>query len=445
MSTPGVWKQDWKQVSDEVERRHEVVETLIKKNVKRTEPLAEEQQQAVPIPDWQDDQQQQLVVHITGRQQKPRADKAGVQLLASFRTPEQAAKYGQDLYATMPECHVWQVQVGQWFLLCKSIDRQRNNAYVMRKIDQLKQLHNKHKQFRQQDFQQNRDQKQKGPLAQSLDQQKMLKRNQRKRRVTRASSRLAALKLKTSGGISAIPETPEVVTPAVPPKTGYVGQVPTSFMVRKQNYAVVSWMKDITPEVMRGSDDMEPACIVWRSFDDYPTAKKWLEEVMCKLVRDFDLEIVDLYEWLYPEHVDREKMQEGFRNKQQEQFMLRRKTDKAEVKDFQHWCEEKKVDTPVIDLDATTPEPVAGQVPAEALTWQDRAPVPSAEVSAAIKVPAPVFTVGKVAVSSSATNKTHDQALPVPADIQHDVTAMLHTKVQVQPAPQRQPLPPSEP
>lgn len=442
----GVWKDDWKQVSAEVERRHEIVQTQIKKS--KTVDSVESADAWLPL-EWRDDQQQHLVVHIAGRGQQPRSDKAGVQLLAAFRTSDQATEYGSKLYAGMPECHVWRVEMCRWFLLCKTTERQSNSAYVLQKIEQLRQLHDKHKQFRQKDFQQNRQQKQKGPLAQSLDQQRMLKRNRRKQRETRASSRLAALRemkqAAASGTPSRTPSGAPSGTPAAASSAGvtsggeYTGQIPTAFMVRKQNYAVVSWMKDITPEVMRGSDDMEPACIVWRCFDDYPGAKKWLEEVMCKLVRDYDLEIVDLYEWLYPEHVDREKMQEGFRNKQQEQFMLRRKTDKAEVQDFKHWCEEKKVDTPVLDLDAETPAPTG--VPQEPLaTWQDRAPIPAVAQPMPIKVNAPIFSVGEVATATSPTHKTHNQPLAVSTDPTQTVATMLHQPVAVQPAPKRQPL-----
>ena len=59
---------------------------------------------------------------------------------------------------------------------------------------------------------------------------------------------------------------------------------------------------------------------------------------------------MDCYEWLFPEDVDRDKIQEMYRHSEQNKVMLQRKAEADKVVDFEQWCKERKIEPPVVEV-----------------------------------------------------------------------------------------------
>ena len=328
---------------------------------------------------FQDETQTTLVVNIAHRGHRPQKDRPAIRFLGIFEEQKEARSFAMDAGPKL-KCTTWMSAMQKWILITKTTERQKNSVYTDKKINVLKKLHQAEKQRRNEEFQKNKDTHATGETDTSVyKQKKKLEQQQHKARRTK-SSRLQALKnlakqkkqieeeekvnsqyallnnnseqmLNKSLKETPLAEESEVAEPhhlLNPTKTAK--EVPNDLMQRKQDFLVVSWMPDISKPTMKGADDPEPAVIVWRAFPSYDMAHAWVEDIASKHVFDFDLEIVDNYEWLFPEDVDREKIQESFRNPQQNRIMLQYKAEADRVSDFTTWCKQTGQEVPTIDV-----------------------------------------------------------------------------------------------
>jgi hypothetical protein len=102
-------------------------------------------------------------------------------------------------------------------------------------------------------------------------------------------------------------------------------QWPRSLEQRDQTFAVISILEDITHEAIHGADDAEPAVCVW-------TAAATPEEctAFCKGVGKtipFNLDVVHMYEFLFPQEVDMDNVQEVYRDEELNNIMAARKSE----------------------------------------------------------------------------------------------------------------------
>ncbi len=294
---------------------------------------------------FEDPTQKVVVVNIAHRNQRPKKDRPALRLLGVFDSDRDADEYIREAAPLLVGCNMWKLPMMRWMILCKNTDRQQDGLYTMSKIETLKVLYQEDKAKREADFAHNRAARKQGDVNQSLEKQKAA---QREKHNKKSSSRLKALRQKArtaqqKQGIHADAELNEVTTSGT-------NNVPASLIRRKQDYVVVSWMRDVSKSAVLGSDDPEPCCIVWRFFATYELACEWVKDVGSQYVRDFDLEVVDNYEWLFPEDVERDKITEMYRHAEQNAVMLQRKAEATKVLNFEQWCQEKKVEVPVTEV-----------------------------------------------------------------------------------------------
>ena len=83
------------------------------------------------------------------------------------------------------------------------------------------------------------------------------------------------------------------------------GDVMGNAEVRKQTVAVVSIIEDPTPSVLGGMEDPEPLVIIWGCFEDDKQAKHYIYNTASKFVKDVILDIVNMYEWVYPYEISK--------------------------------------------------------------------------------------------------------------------------------------------
>lgn len=111
---------------------------------------------------------------------------------------------------------------------------------------------------------------------------------------------------------------------------------PGHLLRRNQVCAAVCFLNDVRPEARKGKDDKQPMFRVLRVYESRESAEKDVEVNLSKFIADFDIHIVDMAEWLFPEDVDFDK-QENFkyRDKEQDRIMQRRLESKREVRDHE--------------------------------------------------------------------------------------------------------------
>jgi len=311
---------------------------------------------------FEDTSQKWVVVNFAHRNQRPKKDRPALRFLGAFETSVEADKYIEQATPLLTGCNMWKLPLQGWMIVCKTMARQQDAMYTSSKIEMLKQLYMADKSKRNAEFSKNKEEKKQGEINESLEKQSKLAKEKHKKKV---SSRLRALRAcgkngRKVNGMRNSEDLNEVSSLGT-------NNVPASLIQRKQEYVVVSWMRDISRTHLNGSDDPEPCCIVWRLFATYDMARDWMMGIGSQYIRDFDLEVVDNYEWLFPEDVDRDKIQEQYRHAEQNKVMLQRKAEAEKVIDFEHWCEEKHIDVPVTDVypDLETDKGVRSLLPDE--------------------------------------------------------------------------------
>jgi hypothetical protein len=121
--------------------------------------------------------------------------------------------------------------------------------------------------------------------------------------------------------------------------------------VRNQKYASISVLHDYE------GNGAEPAIIVYAAFDSEVEALKYNKKVASKEVKDHDIGIVNLYEWVYPHLIHSDKVEQLYRNDVLNRIMKHSRTSKQTVSNFERECVDKSIDIPSIEVTPDLVEP----------------------------------------------------------------------------------------
>ena len=127
--------------------------------------------------------------------------------------------------------------------------------------------------------------------------------------------------------------------------------------VRNQRYAVLSVVRDYETAAEGDPTGDEPGVIVWAAFDSEEEAVKYNKAVASKELRDHDLAIVSMYEWLYPHMMNSDKVDQLYRNEELNNIMKHNRTASTRVRQFEDMCERDNLDCPAIELEPDLAEP----------------------------------------------------------------------------------------
>lgn len=128
--------------------------------------------------------------------------------------------------------------------------------------------------------------------------------------------------------------------------------------VRNQRYAVVSIVNDYETCTADNPVGHEPGIIVWAAFDTEAEALRYNKCVASKQVRDHDLAIVSMYEWLYPHMMLSDAVTQLYRNTELDAIMRHARTASKKVQEFREQCERDEIAVPTIEIDPDLTEPV---------------------------------------------------------------------------------------
>lgn len=136
-------------------------------------------------------------------------------------------------------------------------------------------------------------------------------------------------------------------------------QVPRVYDVRNQRYAVMSVVADYETKTDQNPVGQEPGVIVWAAFDSEEEAIKYNKVVASKELRDHDLAVVTMYEWLYPNVMSADSVIQLYRNEELDNIMKHARTSSAHVRSFEQECEDagKPCDARNIEPDLAAPAP----------------------------------------------------------------------------------------
>lgn len=115
--------------------------------------------------------------------------------------------------------------------------------------------------------------------------------------------------------------------------------VPDRCKVRNQRYAVVIFVNDL---VVPEGEVPEPLFMFLRAFASSAQASAYVEYVAQPAYKDFYIDIVDLYEWLFPLSVDRDALREEYSNPELQKMIQATKVTNNVVHSFERFVEQKR-------------------------------------------------------------------------------------------------------
>lgn len=145
--------------------------------------------------------------------------------------------------------------------------------------------------------------------------------------------------------------TEERCAAAAPPRVhgagGPVTSLPISAEVRMQRFAIVSVISDTSRD---SPLDQEPAFIVWEVCETEAEAQEVIKDRIARMVTDVHLDVVAMYEWLFPTCIDLNQVKEEYRDAKLDDLMRHRKEEHLRVAEFRKLCESRGQGAPLIDL-----------------------------------------------------------------------------------------------
>lgn len=330
----------------EIERRDEVVQIAKKGNA--TIIPQQPSQINKTLDSFEDKSQDQVVHNLSHIGQRPKQEFPAFRLLGAYNNDKSATAYIQEVAAKIP-CNMYMSKMRQWVLICKTMERQLDTEYCKRKVEELKGLYQQDVMKRQKEFKENKEAQKMGSTNWSIEHQKQQTDKKKKKKL---SSRIQAMRQSKKQKEKEKQKEHGKDNPSASVKVAIPGvdEVPQELIRRKMDYAVVSIMKDITPAALQGSDAPEPAFIVWRFFPTYELAKEWMSGVGAIYILNYPTDAVDAWEWLYPENVDMNLVQEAWRNPEQNKIMMHKKSEPAKVAEFEQWCKSENLEPKVTEV-----------------------------------------------------------------------------------------------
>jgi len=119
---------------------------------------------------------------------------------------------------------------------------------------------------------------------------------------------------------------------------------PDPCRLNDQRYAAIIFIQDLV--VCSADEDPEPLFMFMRAFTTLEACDAYVEHVAQNKYPDYDIDVVDMYEWLWPTEVKVKDIQEKYRHNELAQIMHRSKIEKNKVLSYEQWCARKNT-TPV--------------------------------------------------------------------------------------------------
>ena len=126
--------------------------------------------------------------------------------------------------------------------------------------------------------------------------------------------------------------------------TQLLAPFPSYFLPRRQGCAAVCFLPDCDKTAEKGETVREPMVRVLKTYENKEEAEKDIQDNLSRYVTDFNIDVVDMGEWLFPECVDYDKIEKfQFRDVQQQEIMQSRRTEKKKVRDYETLCKEENL------------------------------------------------------------------------------------------------------
>jgi len=288
-----------------------------------------------------DVEQQVVLINIANTKQRPMNERPAYRVLGVFPNAEKATSHARSIVSQVGDSAIHLVEIGKKVLLCESFEKQYDGAYCNAKVGLMTEKLLRSRPARDEEFEVSKAEK-----KASLTQQQQPP-SKRKTTTTREAAIKHVMDQRTARpnvpSTLPVPALGGPITLARPNQDA--SDVSPACMIRNQVSIVVSAVKDEF-----NTSSPEPVVIFWRAFSNKDEAIDYVRDTASHEVRDLHLDVVDMYEWQFPQDVKEDELPEQYRNAELNTIMNRRKTTKDDVKEFESWCGESKVKPRVTEM-----------------------------------------------------------------------------------------------
>ena len=290
-----------------------------------------------------DDNQKVILLNITHRNQRPKSKIPGFRICGGFPTIEKLKDHAKSAggIKAYGGANLLKADAHKKFLICSSWEKQQNPTYVLNKIKDITEKYVATLKIHNEEFKKNKEEHKQGKTG--LSQHEKIK---------KLTSRKELLDKKFDEECKKQNHHDQASSPSDENVTTESGEVSRNAEVRKQGVAVISIIEDTTPAVLSGLEDPEHIVIVWCCFEDDRQAKHYIYNTASKYVTDVMLDIVNMYEWVYPSKIEDklDEITEEFRNPTLDKVMKARKQQKAKVLSYEEWVKKEGMEPPVLQI-----------------------------------------------------------------------------------------------
>jgi hypothetical protein len=287
--------------------------------------------------------QQIVLLNLAHKQQRPVHELPAFRILGLFASKEEAAVFSAEHYTDSKES-VFACPVHQLVPICKSHLKQLDNDYCQETVNSIIALHEDIVKHKDEDFKNTVDDQRTGSVGSSV-------------MVTREKTRLQRAK---SSRVQIVSEKFKNRT------VGFekVGSTLTANkVIAKQSFAVVVVLQDIRKRSLYGDAELEPLVAVMFATDTHEEATTYAKYTAAKIYKDCTIDIVDLYQWGFPESIDHDSItKEEYGNDELTGIMNARRANQEKILEYEKWFEENKRVDGVNDVVTTidhAPEQIA--------------------------------------------------------------------------------------
>jgi hypothetical protein len=236
-----------------------------------------------------------------------------LRILGVFESVEEATAAAGEMSRKSEPLDYWITPVGQWLMMY--VDRNSDAAGIQARIELRLEKHGKR---RDRDFEQ---------LKVARDKKLQSRTSYQKKE---REARMKDADVLCQNGVSDDNST----------KKNNVKELAQKFMRMNQRYAVISVLRDTEQAVRLGKKLPEPLLRIYATFPSKKNATDYIRETLSPHVGEYDLDVVDMYQWLFPQHVESEDLVEEFRDPEINNIMQHAKLEKKTTREFRKRCAE---------------------------------------------------------------------------------------------------------
>jgi hypothetical protein len=279
-----------------------------------------------------------ILCNFTHLEHRPMSRFPGFRILGAFSNIEQLKSH-QRLHYPTPECSMFALAAHELSAICSCTEKQNDPEFINQHVETIVKLYEDSIEKINEDFEENVQKSATGKVGKSTF---------AKTTKTKKSEKQKFVTQKYKQTVENMPKT---------------NVLSASACVAKQSFAVIITIKDTRPHALTGECEKEPLLAVLDVFATEENAQVYAKYTASRHYGKCSIDVVDMYEWCFPEHIDIDKIKEVYAQEKLNHIMQGRKDQIETTKKFEEWCSANNVEPQYVDVDETQPqESIADQI-----------------------------------------------------------------------------------